>query len=114
MTSTERKPVLVVEDDPFTRITQVVLDPRTTEERRAAFADFFAHDLPDFEGWCERVRREAGGLYPAEVRLLTSEEELPAALPDADGVLVESFQVGPVELEAGSRLKVVQKYGTNI
>jgi phosphoglycerate dehydrogenase-like enzyme len=114
MTSSERQPVLVVEDDPFTRITQVVLDPRTTEERRAAFADFFAHDLPDFPGWCERVRHEAGTLYPAEVRLLASEEEMPAALPDADGVLVESFQVGQAELDAGPRLKVVQKYGTNI
>ena len=114
MTSSDRQPVLVVEDDPFTRIAQVVLDPRTSEERRAAFADFFAHDLPDFEDWCERVRRGADGFYPAEVRLLAGEEELPAALQDADGLLVESFHVGLAELEAGPRLKVVQKYGTTI
>jgi phosphoglycerate dehydrogenase-like enzyme len=114
MIFSERQPVLVVEDDPFTRITQVVLDPRTSDERRVAFADFFAHDLPDFPGWCERVRRGADGLYPAEVRLLSGEEELPAALSDADGLLVESYQVGPTELDAGPRLKVVQKYGTNI
>jgi phosphoglycerate dehydrogenase-like enzyme len=114
MTPSERKPVLVVEDDPFTRITHVVLDPRTTEERHAAFADFFAHDLPDFPGWCERVRHAVGGLYPAEVRLLASEDELSAALPDADGVLVESFEIGPAELDAAPQLKVVQKYGTNL
>src|SRR2546421_6532350 len=98
MTSAERQPVLVVEDDPFTRITQVVLDPRTSEERRSAFAVFFAHDLPDFEGWCDRVRVGVGGLYPAEVRLLAGEDELPGALADADGLLVESFEVGRSEL----------------
>ena len=113
MSSTERQPVLVVEDDPFTRITQVVLDPKTSEERMGAFADFFAHDLPDFDGWLERVRRGAGGLYPAHVRLLSSEDELAGALPDADGLMVESFEVGQAELAAAPRLKVVQKYGTN-
>src|SRR5205823_3260004 len=76
--------------------------------------DFFAHDLPDFQGWCEGVRQGADGLYPAEVRLLSGEDELQPALPDADGLLVESFQVGRAELDVGERLKVVQKYGTNI
>jgi glyoxylate reductase len=114
MTATSRPPVLVVEDDPFTRITQVVLDPRTSPERHAAFADFFAHDLPDFAGWCAQLRQQAGGLYPAEVRLLSEESELAAALPEADGVLVESFTLGESELAAAPRLKVVQKYGTNL
>jgi phosphoglycerate dehydrogenase-like enzyme len=113
MSATPRQPVLVVEDDPFTRITNVVLDPRCSAERMAAFADFFAHDLPDFAGWCARVRAGAGGLYPAEVRLLAEEDELAAAAPDADGLLVESFEVGPEVLAAAPRLKVVQKYGTN-
>ena len=53
---TAAQPVLVVEDDPFLRIIQVVLDPRTTDERRSAFANFFAHDLPDFDGWCADLR----------------------------------------------------------
>jgi phosphoglycerate dehydrogenase-like enzyme len=113
MASSERQPVLVVEDDPFTRITQVVLDPRLSEERWAAFVDFFAHDQPDFQGWRERVRQRADGLYPAEVRLISEAEDLPGALADADGILVESFQVGVAELDASPRLKVVQKYGTN-
>src|SRR6266508_1017827 len=113
MSATQRQPVLVVEDDPFTRITEVVLDPRCSSERMAAFANFFAHDLPDLAGWCEHVRRGAGALYPAEVRLLGDEDELAAALPDADGLLVESFEVGSASLAAAPHLKVVQKYGTN-
>src|SRR5262249_41563381 len=108
-----RRPVLVVEDDPFTRITQVVLDPDVTAERLDAFKDFFAHDLPDFDGYRARVQRGVGGVYPCEVRLLSDEAELAEALPDADALLVESFPVGTAELANSPRLKVVQKYGTN-
>src|SRR5438876_10004517 len=100
MNASPRQPVLVVEDDPFSRITEVVLDPRCSAERLAAFAHFFAHDLPDFPGWCERVRRGASDLYPAEVRLLGEEDELAAAVPDADGLLIESFEVGADVLAA--------------
>ena len=50
------RPVIVVEDDPFTRLIPIVLDPASSEERRAAFADFMAHDEPDFDGWVMRVR----------------------------------------------------------
>ena len=35
-------PILVVEDDPFTRIVALVLDRKASPERRAAYADFFA------------------------------------------------------------------------
>ena len=52
----QAKLIIVAEDDPFVRIVQVVLDPSTTPERLAAFADFFAHDEPDFAGWCARAR----------------------------------------------------------
>ena len=41
-------PVIVVEDDPFTRLIPLVLDPNASEERRAAFADFMSTDEPDF------------------------------------------------------------------
>jgi len=105
-------PIVVVEDDPFPRLIQVILDPQTSAERRAAFADFMAHDLPDFEGWCDSVRRNAPGLYPAEVRLVSSQPELHAALPGASALVVESLQVGPAELALAGRLRVVQKYGT--
>jgi phosphoglycerate dehydrogenase-like enzyme len=105
-------PVIVVEDDPFPRLIQVILDPRTPAERRAAFADLMAHDLPDFAGWCECVRRNAPALYPAEVRLVTSQEDLRANLPGAGVLVVESLMVGREELDVADRLAVVQKYGT--
>ena len=103
---------IVVEDDPFTRLIQVVLDPAASAERRAAFADFFSHDEPDFTGWCERVRRAASPLYPAEVRLVASQAELRERLPGAHALVVESLHVGRAELAAADRLAVVQKYGT--
>ena len=104
--------VIVVEDDPFPRLIQVILDPQTSTERRAAFAHFMAHDLPDFDGWCERVRRNAPGLYPSDVRLVSSQQELRAALPGASVAVVESLTVGNEELDLADRLSVVQKYGT--
>ena len=65
-------PIIVVEDDPFTRLIPLVLDPNAGDERRAAFADFMSTDEPDFAGWCARVRKASAALYPAEVRLVTS------------------------------------------
>src|SRR5262249_31240184 len=106
-----KRPVIVIEDDPFTRVVQIVLDPEVGSERRAAFADFFANDEPDFPGWCERAREKARGLFPSEVRMAYSQEELRASLPGADAVIVESFRIGHDELEAGERLKLVQKFG---
>jgi hypothetical protein len=47
--------VIVVEDDPFTRLIAIVLDPDSSPERRAAFADFMAHDA-DFPAWIDQVR----------------------------------------------------------
>jgi phosphoglycerate dehydrogenase-like enzyme len=105
------RPVLVVEDDPFTRIVQVVLDPETSSERRDAFAHFFAHDLPDFEGWCRKVRMAANGLYPAEVRLVGAEEELRGHLPGAHALIVEAFEVAEDDLAVAPELVVVQKFG---
>src|SRR6516225_3515901 len=75
---------LVVEDDRFLRVVGVVLDPNTSPERTAAYADFFAHDEPDFDGYCQRVRARVGKLFPRE---------------------------GKEELAAGSELRVVQKFG---
>jgi phosphoglycerate dehydrogenase-like enzyme len=105
------RPILVIEDDPFLRLAGVVLDPTTSAERYAAFADFLAHDAPDFEGYCARLRRDAGALFPAEVRLVETAQELRANLADARGLVVESLPVGPAELAAAPNLVVVQKYG---
>jgi len=104
-------PIVVVEDDPWTRLIGVVLDPTTSEERRAAFADFMSPDEPDFAGWCEELRARAGGLYPSEVRLVLSPAELRANLAPARALVVESFTVGTDELGCAPRLKVVHKYG---
>jgi phosphoglycerate dehydrogenase-like enzyme len=106
--------LLIVEDDPFLRIVQLVLDPNASPERSAAFADFFAHDEPDFAGWRAKVRQKAGGLYPAEVRLVETQEELRSNLADANGLIVESLTVGADELAAAPKLKAVQKYGVDV
>jgi phosphoglycerate dehydrogenase-like enzyme len=104
-------PVVVVEDDPWTRLIGVVLDPATSLERRAAFADFMSTDEPDFAGWCDKVRARAGALYPSEVRLVPSQAELRGELHPAHALVVESFTVGTDELGCAPRLKVVHKYG---
>ncbi|MEA2982750.1 MAG: glyoxylate reductase [Alphaproteobacteria bacterium] len=107
-------PVIVVEDDPFTRLIPLVLDPKAGEERHAAFADFMSTDEPDFAGWRERVRRGAKNLYPAEVRMVASEDEMRANLKDCVALVVESLRVGKADLAAAPKLKVVQKFGTGI
>jgi phosphoglycerate dehydrogenase-like enzyme len=109
--SVSPRPVIVVEDDPFTRLIQIVLDPETNAERRAAFADFMAHDEPDFAGWCVRVRQQASRLFPADVRMGASPDDMLAALPDAQAVVVESFPIGRAELAAAPNLRIVQKFG---
>ena len=106
--------ILVVEDDRFLRVVQVVLDRNVNPERFAAFADFFAHDEPDFAGWCVKVRQQATALYPAEVRLVETQDELRAGLADARALIVESLSVGAGEVAAAPKLKAVQKYGTDL
>lgn len=111
--TTPARPVIVVEDDPFPRLIQVILDPATPAARLAAFSHFFAHDLPDFAGWCERLRARLGRLHPAEVRLVAGEAALLAGLPGAQVAVVESLPIGAREIAAaGGTLRVVQKYGT--
>jgi len=106
-------PVVVVEDDPFPRLIQVILDQATPEARRAAFVHFFAHELPDFSGWCDRLRGRLERIYPATVRLVSDESALLAAMPGAQVVVAESLRIGAREIAAsGSKLRIVQKYGT--
>lgn len=109
---TPPRPVLVVEDDPFTRIIEVVLDPEVEPARVAAFAQFFAHDLPDFTGWLTALRKRLPNLYPAHVRLVENPEQFGEALPGAQALVVEGFTVGAAELARAPALRVVQKFGT--
>jgi phosphoglycerate dehydrogenase-like enzyme len=104
--------ILLVEDDAILRIIPVVLDPDTAEAHRAAVADFFAHDEPDFAGWCRRLHQSIPGLYPAKVVFAQDQADLDAKLPEADGVLVESLSIGRENLAKAPRLKFVQRFGT--
>jgi phosphoglycerate dehydrogenase-like enzyme len=103
--------VLVVEDDPFLRVVDILLNPKSTAERCAAFTDFFAHDEPDFAGYVERVRARVGKLYPADVRMVATEEAMRAALPGSRALIVESLKVSREDLALAPDLAVVQKYG---
>jgi phosphoglycerate dehydrogenase-like enzyme len=102
---------ILVESDHFLKIIPVMLDPRTSDEHVRAVADFFAHDVPDFLGWCERFRGEIPGLYPAEVEFAEDQADFDAKIEDADGVVVESFQVTRAALARAKRLRAVQRYG---
>ncbi len=109
---TSPKLKLVVENDTFLRLINVVLDPTTGQERFDAFAHFCLHDTPDFRGWCDKIRDQAKNIYPAEVHLVDSQEELLANLPGAAAAVVEELSFGTPELAAaGSALRFVQKYG---
>ncbi len=101
----------MVEDDRLLRVVGIVLDPTTPKERTNAFADFFAHDERDFEGYCKRVRARAPALYPAQVRPVTTTNLMRLSLPGSQILIVGSLPVGLEELEIGRNLVAVQKYG---
>jgi phosphoglycerate dehydrogenase-like enzyme len=103
-------PLLVVEEDRFLRMLQVILDPDTPAERYAAFKDFYAHEA-NLDDYCARLRATIPGLFPARVRMVETQAELRAALPEARGVAVEALAVGREELAAAPKLKFAQKYG---
>jgi lactate dehydrogenase-like 2-hydroxyacid dehydrogenase len=103
---------IVIEEDHFLKIVPVVLDPATPEAHRRAVADFFAHDEPDFLGWCGRLQQRLPGLYPAEVIFAADEADLAMKIVDADGIVVESFRIDDAVLEGAPRLAVVHKFGT--
>jgi phosphoglycerate dehydrogenase-like enzyme len=110
--ATSPRPIFVVEDDSFLRLIQVVLDPTTPPERVEAVAHFCKHDLPDFHGWCAKIRSQMQNLYPAEVRLVDNQADLLGKLSGAVVVVVEELTVGAAEIAAaGGLLKCVQKYG---
>ena len=108
----DTRPLIAVEDDPFTRIIAIVLDPDTAPERVAAFARFFAHDLPDFGGWCDGLRRRLTTIHPARVQLVMSASDLSRALASAQVAVIESLPVTARELAGAPALRVVQKFGT--
>ena len=102
---------ILVESDHFLKIIPVMLDSRTSDEHVRAVADFFAHDVPDFLQWCERLRAEVPGLYPAEVEFAEDQADFDAKIEDADAVVVESLRVTRAAIEREKRLRAVQRYG---
>ena len=106
--------LILVEEDPFLRLVGVVLDPATAPERVAAFADFFAHDEPQFLDWCEELRRKVPALYPVEVRFVDDVGALHAALPAATAAIIESLPFAAAEIAHAGRLKAVQKFGVGL
>ena len=103
---------IVVEDDHFLKILGVILDPTAPEPHRAAVCRFFAHDVPDFLGWCEQLRAHLPGLYPAEVVFVADQKELTAKIPRADAAIVESLVIDRSILTSAPRLALVHKFGT--
>ena len=105
---------ILVESDHFLKIIPVMLDPKTSDEHVRAVADFFAHDVPDFLEWCERLRAEVPGLYPAEVEFAEDQADFNAKIEDADAVVVESFQVTRPTLARAKKLRGIQRYGASL
>jgi len=103
---------IVVEEDRVLRLIQVILDPSATPERVAAFADFNSTDPPDFGAWLTDLRALLPALYPAQVQLVGSQEELNKHLTACDVAIVESLRVGAEELALAPNLTLVQNFGT--
>ena len=104
--------VIVIEDDTVLRLLQVTLDPQTAPERQAALADYYSADGTDFNAWLVEQRARLRQLYPSEVRLVQTPEQLRAALRDADALVVQDLEVGEAELQAAPQLAIVHKFGT--
>lgn len=100
------------EEDRVLRLAAMVLDPAVPADIFAAYADYLAHDLPDFAGWCGELRAQLPHLHPARVLPVADQAALRAQLPQAEAVFVESLAIGAAELACAPRLKVVQQFGT--
>lgn len=105
-------PTILIEEDHFLKIVPVVIDLATPAEHQRAVAAFFAHDVPDFPGWCAKLRDRLPALASARVVWAGDENDMRAKLRDADAVIVESFRIDRAALADAERLAVVQKFGT--
>ena len=105
-------PTILIEEDHFLKIVPVILDPDIPPAHRDAVADFFAHDVPDFLAWCERLRTRIPGLFPARIVWAQDQADFLAKLPNADAAIVESLVVDRAALATAPRLRLVQKFGT--
>ena len=104
---------IVVEDDKILRFIEVILDPRVSEARVAAFRDYLSFDVPDPEGWFDAMRRRAAAIYPSTVHMVEDEAAMRAALPIADALVTEGLRLGADDLAIAANLKLVQKFGVD-
>jgi len=102
---------IVIEDDVFTRVLDVVLNPHCSAERRNAFSDFFAHDMPDFLDWATSQKNKTIHLKNCTVKFVHSQKELHDELPLAHAVILESFNLDKTDIDHAPHLRAVQKYG---
>jgi phosphoglycerate dehydrogenase-like enzyme len=104
---------IVVEDDKVLRFIEVILDPRASEARVAAFRDYLSFDVADPDAWFDEVRRRAAAIHPSSVHMVADEAAMRQALPEADAVVTESLTFGADDLAAAGNLKLVQKFGVD-
>ncbi len=107
-------PVVVAEDDVIIRTAQVILDPATSAERRAAIADYYHVDMPEFDPWVDGLRASCGDLYPARFLMVRDQEALRGAIADADAVICQELTIGTTEFAAAKQLRIVQKFGVDL
>jgi glyoxylate reductase len=104
---------IVVEDDKILRFLEVILDPRASKARVAAFGDYLSFDEPDPDGWYEAMRYRAAAIYPSTIHMVEDEAAMRAALPDADAVVTEGLKFGADDLTVAANLKFLHKFGVD-
>ena len=102
---------VVIENDVFMRVLDIVLNPSCSEDRREAFRDFFAHDKPDFLDWAKNLRLQSRHLQNCRLSFVDTQEELDGTLHDAHVLVLESLRIGERELSMAPALQAIQKYG---
>lgn len=102
---------LVIENDVFTRVLEVILDTQCSVEKKDAFADFFHHDAPHFLDFAQSLRDSCLNLKDCQITYVDSQEEMRSALKNADIAVIESLSFGQAEIDCAPHLRIVQKYG---
>jgi lactate dehydrogenase-like 2-hydroxyacid dehydrogenase len=113
-TERETMPTIVVQDDHILRVLAPALDTDCPKPLADGFADYYSVDMPDFLGWCAKLRKRYPAIAPAKVLLAKSEEEWRAMLPEADLIVTEDYPVGEAELALAKKVRFVQGFGSDI
>jgi D-3-phosphoglycerate dehydrogenase / 2-oxoglutarate reductase len=105
---------LVAEDDVCIRPMGPALDRRMKFDPKDRFLSLVQHVAPDIEGWLRSVRDMAPRIPDARVILVSDQAEFLDALPEADAVVTEGLTIDKAALGRAPRLRLVQKFGTNL